>query len=115
RIERVFGASKYEQKVTRAPAAVTIVTGEEMSQFGHRTLADVLRSIRGLYVTTDRNYANFGIRGFSRPGDFNTRVLLVVDGHRMNDNLYGSALIGREAMTEVDSIERVEVIRGPSS
>ena len=115
RIEKVSGASKYEQKVTRAPASVTIVTAEEIEKFGHRTLAEVLRSVRGVYVTSDRNYANLGVRGFGRPGDFNTRSLLLVDGHRMNDNLYGSALIGAEGMLDVDLIERVEVVRGPSS
>lgn len=115
RIEKVFSASKYEQQVTRAPASVTIVTGDEIRRFGHRTLADVLRAVRGLYVTYDRNYSNFGIRGFARPGDFNTRVLLLVDGHRMNDNLYGSALIGPEATLDLELIERIEVIRGPSS
>ncbi len=115
RIERVWSASKYEQKVTQAPAAVTIVTAHDIRQFGYRTLADILRSVRGLYVTYDRNYSNFGFRGFDRPGDFDTRVLLLVDGHRMNDNLYDSALIGAEGILDVDLIERVEVIRGPSS
>lgn len=115
RIERVFSASKYDQKVTRAPAAVTILSAEEIEKFGHRTLADVLRSMRGVYVTSDRNYANLGMRGFARPGDFNTRVLLLVDGHRMNDNLYSSALVGPEAVTDIGLVERVEVIRGPSS
>jgi outer membrane receptor protein involved in Fe transport len=115
RIERVWSASKYEQKVTQAPASVTILTAQEIRQFGYRTLADILRSVRGLYVTYDRNYSNFGFRGFDRPGDFDTRVLLLVDGHRMNDNLYDSALIGTEGILDVDLIERVEVIRGPSS
>ncbi len=115
RIEKVFSASKYEQKVTRAPASVTILSTDEIEKFGYRTLADLLRSVRGIYVTSDRNYANLGVRGFARPGDFNTRVLLLVDGHRMNDNLYSSALIGPEGMADIDLVDRVEVIRGPSS
>jgi outer membrane receptor for ferrienterochelin and colicins len=114
-IPTVHGASKYDQKITRAPSSVTIITREEIQAYGHRTLAEILRSVSGLYVTNDRNYSNIGIRGFARPGDFNTRVLLLVDGHRMNDNLYNSALIGTEAIVDVDLIERVEVIRGPSS
>ncbi len=115
RVDSVTGASRYEQKVTQAPASISILTADEIKKFGYRTLADVLRSVRGLYVSYDRNYSNFGIRGFSRPGDFNTRILLLVNGHRMNDNLYDSALIGTEAMVDVDLIERIEVIRGPSS
>ncbi len=115
RIERVFSASKYEQKVTRAPAAVTIVSSDEIAKYGHRTLADVLRSVRGLYVSNDRNYSYLGVRGFLRPGDYNSRVLVLVDGHRMNDNIYDAAYFGRENMVDVGAVERVEVIRGPSS
>jgi len=115
RIEKVFGASKYEQKVTQAPAAVTIVTADEIANFGHHTLADVLRSVRGLYVSNDNNYSYLGSRGFLRPGDYNTRTLVLIDGHRMNDNVYDSVSYGRDNMVDASEIDRVEVIRGPSS
>jgi outer membrane receptor for ferrienterochelin and colicins len=114
-IPTVHGASKYDQKITRAPSTVTIVTREEIQAHGHRTLADILQSVPGLYVTSDRNYSNIGIRGVNRPRDFNVRVLLLVDGHRLNDNLYDSASVGMEGILDIDLIERVEVIRGPSS
>ncbi len=115
RVEQVVSASRYEQKVTQAPASVTIVTVQEIRQFGYRTLADVLRSVPGLYVTYDRDFSSVGLRGFNRPGDANDRVLLLVDGHRMNDDFYNAALIGREFVLDVNLIERVEIIRGPSS
>src|SRR2546430_351904 len=38
-VESVFGASKYEQKVTEAPASISIVTSDEIKKFGYRTLA----------------------------------------------------------------------------
>jgi outer membrane receptor for ferrienterochelin and colicins len=115
RIEKVFSASKYEQKVTRAPAAVTIVTADEIEKFGHRTIADVLRGVRGLYASNDSNYTYLGARGFLRPNDYNTRVLFLVDGHRVNDNIYDAFYIGHESSIDVDMVERVEVVRGPSS
>lgn len=114
-VETVLSASKYEQKITRAPASVTIVTAAEIADFGHRTLADILRSVRGLYVADDRNYSYLGARGFLRPGDYNTRVLLLIDGHRMNDNVYDSVYFGRDNAIDPEAIDRVEVIRGPSS
>jgi iron complex outermembrane receptor protein len=114
-IDSVFSASMYVQKVTEAPSSVTIITADEIRRFGHRTLADVLRTVRGFYVTYDRNYSYLGVRGFSRPGDYNARVLLQVDGHRLNDGVFGSALIGTEFPLDVDLIERIEIIRGPSS
>ena len=114
-VEEVYGASKYLQKVTTAPSSVTIVTSEDIHRYGYRTLADILRSVRGFYVTYDRNYTYVGDRGLLRPGDYNSRILLLVDGHRMNEPIYDSMYIGREFPIDVDLIERVEVIRGPSS
>jgi outer membrane receptor for ferrienterochelin and colicins len=113
-IATVYGASKHDQKVTQAPASVSIVTAEEIKQFGHRTLADAMRSVRGVTVSNDRNYSYVGMRGFMRPGDYNTRLLVLVDGHRMNDSVYDSSYVGHE-MIDVDLIERVEIIRGPAS
>ncbi len=115
RVESVYGASKYVQPVTHAPASVTIVTSEEIRRYGYRTLADILASVPGLYLTYDRNYAYVGIRGIGRNGGYNNHLLLLVDGHRINDNIYDEAPVGTNFPVDVDLIERVEVIRGPSS
>lgn len=114
-VHSVSGASKYEQRVTQAPSSISIVTAEDIRRSGHNNLADVLRGVRGLYVTNDRNYTYLGVRGFLRPGDYSTRVLVLIDGHRLNDNVYDSGSVGRESMIDVDLIDRVEIIRGPSS
>lgn len=114
-IPSVFGASKYEQKVTEAPSSVSIITAEEIRRYGYRTLADVLRNARGFYTTNDRNFSYAGVRGFGRPADFNSRLLVLVDGFRTNDGVYNSAGIGLEFPIDVDLIERVEIARGPSS
>jgi iron complex outermembrane receptor protein len=111
----VYSASKYEQKATEAPSSVSVVTAEEIRKYGYRTLADILNSLRSFYVTYDRNYNYIGVRGFAPPGDFNTRLLLLVDGHRINDGIYDTAAVGTEFILDVDLIDRVEVIRGPSS
>lgn len=114
-VERVFGASKRLQPVTEAPSSVTIVTAEDIDRMGYRSLAEILRGVRGFYVSYDRNYSYLGARGFSLPGDYNTRVLLLIDGHRLNDNMYDQAPIGPELGLDVATFERVEIIRGPSS
>jgi iron complex outermembrane receptor protein len=114
-IPSVHGASKYEQKVTEAPSSVTIVTADEIKKHGDRTLADVLQRVNGFFITNDRIYSYAGVRGFNRPGDFNTRLLILVDGHRINDNLYESGYSGTEAPLDLDLVDRVEIIRGPSS
>ena len=114
-VPTINGACKYEQKVTDAPASVSVVTANDIKKYGYRSLADILRSVRGFYITYDRNYNYIGLRGFNRPGDFDSRVLMLVDGHRINDNIYETAPIGTEFILDVDLIERVEIIRGPSS
>ncbi len=111
----IESVSKFEQKIIESPASVSIVTSDEIKKYGYRNLADILQSLRGLFVRYDRNYQYLGIRGFARPGDLNTRFLLLVDGHRVNDNIYDTAAIGNEFNLDIDLIDRVEVIRGPSS
>ncbi len=111
----VYTASKFTQKVSEAPSAVSIITAADIKAYGYRTLADILKSIRGMYVTNDRNYSYVGTRGFSRPGDYNSRVLLLLDGYRLNDGVYDGALVGTEAIVDVDLIDRVEFVPGPGS
>jgi len=111
----IYSASKQWQTVAEAPSSISIVTADQIQKYGYRTLADILRSVRGVYIANDRNYSYIGIRGFARPGDYNARMLLLVDGHRLNDNVYDGALLGTEFPLDVDLIDRVEVIRGPSA
>jgi outer membrane receptor for ferrienterochelin and colicins len=112
---QVYSASKHLQSAREAPASVTVVTADEIQKYGYRTLADILQSVRGFYITNDRDYSYVGVRGFGRLGDWNSRILLLVDGHRINDNVDGHGMLGTEFLVDVDLIDRVEIIRGPSS
>jgi iron complex outermembrane receptor protein len=113
-VPTVSSASKFEQKITQAPASVSVVGSDEIKRYGYRTLADILESLQGFQVSNDRNYSFLGVRGISL-GDFNSRVLLLVDGHRVNNDLTDGAFIGNEFILDVDLIDRVEVIRGAGS
>jgi len=111
----VYSASRHLQPSGDAPSSVTVITADEIKRHGYRTLADILRTVRSFYVTYDRNYSSLGVRGFARPGDFNTRILLLVDNHRLNDNIYDEAMIGTESPIDVEMIQRIEIVRGPVS
>ena len=111
----VTTASRYAQTALEAPAVVSVVTAEDIRLFGYRTLAEVLGSMRGLYPSYDRSYHYLGMRGFATPGDYNTRVLLLVNGVRFNDNLYDQAPIGTDFPLDLDLVERVEFVPGPGS
>jgi iron complex outermembrane receptor protein len=112
---QVYGASERLQPVTEAPASVSFITADEIARYGYRTLADILRGVRGMYVTNDRSFSFLGTRGFAKPGDYNSRILLLINGHRVNDNIFGQAEIGAEFGLDPAMFERVEIIRGPAS
>lgn len=111
----VVGASRRRQSLEDVPESVTVISQEEIKRFGWRTITDVLANVRGLYVTNDRNYSFLGVRGFARPGDYNTRVLVLVNGHATNDAVYESSMVGRGFPVDMELVERIEVIRGPGS
>jgi len=114
-VESVEGAARHTQRTTEAPASVTVITATDIETFGWRTLADVLKSVRGFHVTYDRNYSYVGVRAFGRPTDYNNRVLVMVDGFRINDSIYDGALLGTEFPLDLSVVDRIEVIRGPGS
>ena len=111
----VYAASKFAQASADAPVAMTVLTAGDIRTYGWRTLAEVLNGARGVLLREDRTYSYIGVRGFGRPGDFSQRVLITIDGMRINDAVYDQALPGREFPLEVGLIERVEFIPGPGS
>ena len=115
KIDTVFAASKSTEKVTDAPSSVTIVTRDEIARFGYRTLGEIVRAVRSFDVTYDRDYSYTGVRGFNSLGDYGSRTLMLIDGHRMNDPIYDTTAASTDALPDVDLIERVEFIRGPGS
>ncbi|MGC2111685.1 MAG: TonB-dependent receptor [Candidatus Korobacteraceae bacterium] len=112
---KVYSASRHLENANEAPGSVSIVSAEEIKHYGWRTLGEILRSLPGFYTSYDRDYTYLGVRGFSRPGDYNSRMLLLIDGHRVNDNVYDSAPVGVEFPLDLDLIDHIEVIRGPGS
>lgn len=111
----VYAASKFAQASADAPVAMTVLTAGDILTFGWRTLAEVLNGARGVLLREDRSYSYIGVRGFGRPGDLSQRVLITIDGMRVNDAVYDQALPGREFPLEVGLIDRVEFIPGPGS
>ncbi len=113
-VSTVYGASRYEQELSEAPAAVTVVTADDIRKHGYRTLAAILEGVRGFSTTYDRNYHYAGFRGFNRPGDYGTRFLLLVDGIRVNDAVYDAVPLGPDFPLDIDLVDHVEIIPGPS-
>jgi outer membrane receptor protein involved in Fe transport len=109
----VVGASKYEQKQSEVAAAVSVITRGEIQAFGWRTLAEALASLPGIHTTYDRQYTYLGTRGFGLPGDLTARVLVTINGNRVNDPVYDGGPAGREFPLDMALVERIEFIPGP--
>lgn len=111
----ITGASKYEQKQSEVAAAVTVITRSDIRAYGWRTLSEILTSLPGVFSTYDNTYNYVGVRGFNILGDFNTRILVSINGNRINDATYDQGPMGRDFPLDVDLIERIEFIPGPGS
>ncbi|HEX7704975.1 MAG TPA: TonB-dependent receptor, partial [Thermoanaerobaculia bacterium] len=112
---RISTAAKYEQRVTDAPASVTVITAEEIARNGWHTLADALASVPGVNLTYDRGYTFLGTRGVGLPNDYNNRFLILLNGQPMADGVLSAIDIGTALGVDLASLARIEFVRGPGS
>jgi outer membrane receptor protein involved in Fe transport len=104
-------ASFATTRLQSSPAVVTALTAEELRSAGARDLLDVLLLVPGFFFGVDvQGVVGPGFRGlWGAEG----KVLLIIDGKEMNEQLYSTMQLGNEFPIEL--IERVEVVRGPGS
>lgn len=114
-VTMVTSVSRFAQRASDAPSAVSVLTSQDVREHGWRTLGDALATLPGLYVSNDRNYDYLGARGFLRPGDYDSRFLLLIDGVRVNDSVYDQATIGSDSLVDMDLVERIEYVPGPGA
>ncbi|MBI3184522.1 MAG: TonB-dependent receptor [Myxococcales bacterium] len=108
----VAGATQRLIRLDDAPASMTVITAEEIRAFGYATVAEALRSVRGLHVWSDRARDSVGVRGFGWPESANARVLVLVNGHPLNELVRGYGPIGMDLGIDMEQVERIEVVRG---
>lgn len=98
------------------PVLITILTANDIRAFGYRTMSDIMNALPGIFTTNDQVYTYVGARGISGLGNYNSRILIAIDGYRFNDNIYRQiGLSGDEFPIDVELIERVEFVPGPAS
>ena len=111
----VVGAAKREQSLGNVASAVTVISADRIKRFGYRTIGEAVAGVAGAYVQDTRIVANLGFRGINILGDFNTRILVLVDGATVNEAWGSFAGISFGSLVSIDDIARIEVIRGPVS
>ena len=104
----------HEQRASEAAASVFVLSGDDLRRQGFRTLAEALRSVPGMFGYADGLYPMIGVRGIGMLGDFTTRILILVDGHPLNNSLaIGESYLGRDLPIPLAAVQRLEVIKGP--
>jgi iron complex outermembrane receptor protein len=111
----VSTSARYAQSAGQSSQVTYIVTDEQIRRFSLRNLEDILSFFPGLYVSSDSSYGYLTARGIGRPGDYNARLLLLVDGTRVNDNIYDAGMIGNNFYIDPQLIDRVEYSPGSGS
>ena len=114
-VEEVEAASRAAESIEDAPASVSIVSSQELRGMAYPTVWQALGGVRGVYLSDDRGYATAGVRGFGRPGDYGNRTLVLLNGQPMNDNWVWSNYMGYDLRTDLEDVQRIEVVRGPGS
>lgn len=112
---RIISTPKFAEDPDKIPTVVSILTADDIRSFGWRTVSDALRSLQGFNVTNDNTFVYAGTRGIAPSGDFLARMQILIDGVAINENIYGSAPIDSTFPLDIELVERIEVVRGPSA
>ena len=108
----VASAGKREARIRDIPASVTIVTREEIARYGYATLEDLLRNVPGFFILDNTEERFIGNRGTVGGG-----VQFLVNGIAQHPSRQKGLTVPEIARLNipVESIDRIEVIRGPMS
>ena len=108
----VVSAARHEQPINAVPAAISIITAEEIRRSGARSIPDALRLVPGVDVA-DLGYGNAAVSPRGLHGFLSRQVLVLVDGRQLFDSLFGGTLWGNWPIS-LEDVDRIEVIRGPA-
>jgi len=110
----IFSASRRRERIVEAPAAVTVITEQQIErEAAHGQLPKLLEFTPGAEVTQSGLYDfNFNARGFN--SSLNRRILTLIDGRDPSVIFLGSQEWTSLALP-LDSLASVELVRGPGS
>lgn len=107
----VTTASKEPEKIWQTPAAIYVLTQEDIRRSGATSIPEVLRLVPGVEVARiDSDHWSIGIRGFG--GEFSKSLLVLIDGRSVYTPLF-AGVYWQLQDTLLEDVDRIEVIRGP--
>lgn len=108
---QVVSVSKKEQSVAQAPAAVYVITQEDIARSGMTSIPELLRMAPGVDVAqTGSDSWAISIRGFNNTSA--NKLLVMIDGRTVYNPLFAGTQWDLQDLP-LEDIERIEVIRGP--
>jgi outer membrane receptor for ferrienterochelin and colicins len=112
----VEGVSKKDEKLSESPGIVDVITAKDIEDFGAKNLYEILQRATSVYMTGSflfpRNVAS--IRGDLIKHEDN-QVLVLINGRPFRDSTLGGVNFSIYTAFPIQTIERVEIIRGPGS
>lgn len=109
----VVTASRYGQDPLEAPAAITVLTAEDIAMSSATDISELLARVPGVdAMSLTAGQSDVSVRGFNTR--LSNKVLVLVDGRSVYLDFIGSTLWQAIPVT-LDEIERIEIIRGPGS
>ena len=110
---KVTSVSKKAEPEYEAPAAIFVITQEDIRRSGATTIPETLRMAPGIVVTqSGSNNWTVSARGFN--DQFSNKLLVLIDGRTIYSPLF-SGVVWDAQDTMLEDIERIEVIRGPGA
>ena len=109
----VTSVSKKAEPLSEAPAAIYVLTADDIRRSGYNNIPDLLRTVPGMQVAhLDLNTWAVTSRGFN--GQFASKLLVMIDGRSVYSPLYSGVFWDLQDLVLGD-VERIEVIRGPGA
>jgi iron complex outermembrane recepter protein len=109
----VTTVSRKETPILDSPAAVHVITREDIRRSGHTSIPEILRLAPGLHVARINSSTwAIGARGANNNGRFADKLLVMIDGRSVYTDLFSGVWWDAQDLI-LEDIERIEVIRGP--
>jgi outer membrane receptor for ferrienterochelin and colicins len=108
--------SKGAETADVAPAVSSVISAEDLRRYGIRSLDEALNFLSlGIVATNPMHAVEVGSRGVLLSADYGSHMLLLVDGHSLNEPWGGTAYFERGSVIPIELIDRIEILLGPGS
>jgi outer membrane receptor for ferrienterochelin and colicins len=112
----VSSASKAAEVTSTAPATSVSISADEIRRYGMHSVDEAINYLAmGMQLEKFYHAAEIGSRGVLLSGDVGAHVLLLVDGHSVNEQWGATAYYDRGTGIPLEMVDHIELVLGPGS